>query len=352
MSPTSCVLCVAVSLTSNSQGIFLPEPVENGRLYVFDYKNTNTSDNEALKQLEFVNFELESDFHTLGMAYSEPTSTLLVVSHRHDYPAIEMFKLDLKAFTATHLRSIQHPLIPTPNSIVLINDHEFYVTNDHRFPIKDHPILAQVETNLGFPGGSVVHVDLSPTLKDPKALVQASVIAHVSFANGIELLNETTAAVASSAKATVYLFSISRPGKNNTTSSGVPRFTPTSQFRVPFAPDNLSVSKDGALLVAGHPHVPSLGKFAKTRHICNAPAELAKADADTQETCRTLLAPSWAARWTEDSGLEDLYVDVEYPSSTTAVRDSSRKTGIITGLYARGILVWREPSFNPHTSNH
>ncbi|KAI0427055.1 putative paraoxonase [Xylaria sp. FL1042] len=320
-------------------GIFLPEPVENGKLYIFDYKNTGASDDEALKQLQFVDFKLESDFHTLGMAYDEPTSTLFVASHRHDHPAIEMFKLDLKAYTATHLRSIQHPLIHGPNSIVLVNDHEFYVTNDHRFLIRYHPILAQIETNLGLPGGSVVHVDISATLKDPEATVQAHVVVpRLSFANGIELLNETTAVVASSATGTVRFYTISKLED----SKGVPVFTQSSQFRVPFVPDNLSISKDGALLIAGHPHVPSLAKFAKTRHICNSPAELAKADAAMQETCRTLAAPSWAARWTEEAGLETLYADTEYPSSATAARDSDRKMGIIAGLYAKGILVWKE----------
>ncbi|KAI0905661.1 putative paraoxonase [Ustulina deusta] len=320
-------------------GIFLPEPVESGRLYVFDYKDAGASDDAALRQLEFVDFKLQSDFHTLGMAYDEATSTLFVVSHRHDSPAIEMFKLDLEAYTATHLRSIQHSLIHGPNSIVLVNAHEFYVTNDHRFLRREHPILNQLETTLGLPGGSVVHVDISPTLQDPEAAVQASVVARVSFANGIELLNGTTAAVASSAKAAVYFFTISEAENNST---ATPTFTPASKLRVPFAPDNLSVSRDGALIIAGHPHVPSLGKFARTRHICNSAAELAAAGAGMQETCRTLSAPSWAARWTREDGLETLYADVEYPSSATAARDSDRKTGIISGLYAKGILVWRE----------
>ncbi|RYC57982.1 hypothetical protein CHU98_g8218 [Xylaria longipes] len=322
-------------------GIFLPEPVESGGLYIFDYKDASASEDEALKQLKFVGFKFQSDFHTLGMAYDESTSTLFVASHRHDYPAVEMFKLDLKAYTATHLRSIQHPLIHGPNSIVLINDHEFYVTNNNHFLIRDHSILNKVETNLGLPGGTIVHVDISPVLKDPEASVQANVVTRVAFANGIELLNDTTAVVASSGKAKVYFFSISRPG-NGASSPSVPKFTPASELRLPFGPDNLSVSKDGALMIAGHPHIPSLGKFAKTRHICNSPAELAKADAAMQETCRTFSAPSWAARWTEDGGLETLYADVEYPSSATAARDSDRKIGIISGLYAKGILVWRE----------
>ncbi|KAJ8121457.1 hypothetical protein ONZ43_g2096 [Nemania bipapillata] len=317
-------------------GIFLPEPVDSGRLYIFDYKKTGTSDNEALKQLKFIDFKFESDFHSLGMAYDESTSTLLVSSHRHDFPAIEMFQLDLEEYTATHLRSIRHPLIHGPNSIVLINEHEFLVTNDHYFLVQDHPILSRLETNLGFPGGSVVHVDISPVLADPTASAQATIVARLAFANGVELLNETTVAISSSSKFRVYLFSINRD-----TSSGTPELIPMSNFRVPFSPDNLSVSKDGALLIAGHPHPPSLGKFAATRHVCNAPGELAKADDGVRKTCKTLSAPSWAAKWTEDGGFQTLYADVEYPTSATATWDSDRGVGIISGLYAKGILVWR-----------
>ncbi|KAI1291566.1 putative paraoxonase [Xylaria venustula] len=319
-------------------GIFLPEPVENAKLYIFDYKNTGASDNEALKQLEFVDFEGQSDFHTLGLAYDEHTSTLFATSHRHDHPAIEIFKLDLETYTATHLRTVQHPLIHTPNSIALINEHEFYVTNDHYFPIRSHPILAQLETNLGLPGGSVVHVDIAPTLADPAAPAHVTVVVpRLSFANGIELLNATTAAVSSSSRASVHFFTITQ-----SEGTAAPRFTHASELRVPFAPDNLSVSRDGALLIAGHPHVPSLAKFAKTRHVCNSPDELAGADAGVRETCSSLAAPSWAARWTQEGGVENLYVDTEYPSSATVARDSDRKIGIISGLYAKGILVWRE----------
>lgn len=272
------------------------------------------------------------------MAYNESTSTLFVASHRHDFPAIEMFKLDLGAYTATHLRSIQHPLVHGPNSIALLNDHELLVTNNNYFLARDNPILAKLETNLGLPGGSVVHVDISPVLEDPAASVQASIVARLSFPNGIELLNDTTVAISSSSRAKVYFFSLAPAASPG----AAPKLTPISNFRVPFAPDNLSVSRDGALLVAGHPHVPSLGTFAHTRHICNSPEELAKADAGVRETCATLSAPSWAARWTEAGGLETLYADVEYPSSATAARDSDRKVGIISGLYAKGILVWRE----------
>ncbi|GAP84218.2 putative six-bladed beta- -like protein [Rosellinia necatrix] len=333
-------------------GIF-HEPAESGGLYVFNYENTSASDDEALKQLKFVDFKFESDFHSLGVAYNESSSTLFVANHRHGQPAIEVFKLDLEEYTATHLRSVQHRLIRQPNSIALINDREFYVTNSHRFQIRDRPFVARVETSMGLATGTVVHVhvdidadaDASASPQDPAPAVRARVVARVPFANGIELLNPMMAAVASSSTAKIHLFSI-RP-RAGTAATSPPRFSRIFEFDVPFAPDNLSLESGttnaSALLIAGHPHLPSLSAFSATRHVCNgAPDKLAAADEATRKTCRTLSAPSWVARWTPDGGVETLYADVKYPSSSTAVRDTGRKIGIVSGLYAKGILVWRD----------
>ncbi|KAI1432751.1 putative paraoxonase [Xylaria sp. CBS 124048] len=318
-------------------GIFLPGPVDNGRLYTYDYKNGNLSDDEALKELTFVDFEAQSQLHTLGMAFNETTSILYVANHRQDAPSIEMFKVNFNEHTATHMASIQHPLLHGPNSIALVNEHELLVTNDHHFLFRENPLMSMLETYLAFPGGTVVHVDMSPIVKD--AVLHANVVAHVPFANGIELLNKTTVAIASSSGAKIHLYSIQRPNKQKTGRLTLER---VSAFRVPFSPDNLSVSQDGALMISGHPHFPSLAEFARTRHICNEPEEYRKADKAMQETCRTLVAPSVVARWTEKEGLQMLYTGTDYSSSATAARDARRKMGIVAGLYAKGIFVWRE----------
>ncbi|KAI0160614.1 putative paraoxonase [Xylariaceae sp. FL1272] len=304
-------------------GIFEPEPVANADLYLYDYSKV-----DELLHLKFVNFKHQTNFHTLGMAYDEHTSTLFVANHRrNDHAAIEMFKLDLDHRTATHLGSIQHRLIHGPNSIALINDHELMVTNNNHFLFKDHWLLNRIETYLALPLGSVVHVDFAALLKDPHASVDAKVIARLPFANGIEMVNETEFAVASSSLGSVHMFDL-------TTSKELSRFT------LPFHPDNLSKSSDGALFIAGHPHMPTLAAFTKSRHICNDPNELSKADTRTQEACKTSSAPSWAVKWTEAGGVEHLYASIEYPSSATVVFDATNRKGVIAGLYAKGILVW------------
>ncbi|KAH8648450.1 putative paraoxonase [Xylariales sp. PMI_506] len=314
-------------------GIFQPGPVPSGDLFVYHYGRPEGSDIDALERIELVNYEPGDDFHSLGVAFHEPTSTLFVANNRHDGPHVDLFKLDLKASTATHIRSIQHPFIHGPNSIVLVSESEFYVTNDHYFLMINGRLLSLLETYLSFPLGTVVHVDIS----DPET-VSANVVARVPFANGIEFVNDTTLAVAATSRSAVYLYDVVHV---NTTSS-IPSLTYKSKIQLPFSVDNLSVSKDGRLLMAGHPHPPSLTKFATTRHVCNDAAELANSDAGVKEYCRTGTTASWVSQWTEETGLKHLYADIEYPSSSTATIDSEMGVGFITGLYAKGILMWRE----------
>lgn len=263
------------------------------------------------------------------MVYDEETSTLFAANHAKAGPRIEVFHLDFDNLVATHTGTIQHPLIHGPNSIALVNSRELYVSNDHHFLAKQSLFLARTETFLGLPLGSLVHVKLS---KDSPAKVdEAKVVARAGFANGVEILNSTTVALAATSRGAIYLYERHDDGS----------LTYKSSIRVPFLPDNLSVH-GGKLIIAGHPHAPSLTKFTVTRHVCNDAVELAKASDEMKRYCETGTATSWAAEWSEKDGLRSLYAGTEYPTSATAARDSKRGVGIIAGLYAKGILVWRE----------
>lgn len=85
--------------------------------------------------------------------------------------------------------------------------------------------------------------------------------------------------------------------------------------------------------VAGHPHAPTLEKFAKNSARCNG---LGK---ENQEGC-DVKGLSWISAWNEEDGLKTLYAGADFASATTAVRDTKRKIGFATGLYERGILTW------------
>ncbi|KAG5923150.1 hypothetical protein E4U42_005040 [Claviceps africana] len=312
-------------------GVFL-ESSESAGLYVYDYKDAAAPDAEALQQLELVGFPGKDDFHTLGLALDEATSTLFAVSHARAGPRIERFALDLDARTATHTGTIRHALLHAPNSIAVVGAHELYVTNDHVVVARTSRLLSRLETVLALPSGSVVHVELRDV--DDHGLVAASarVVARAAFANGIALLNRTTVAVAACSRAAVYLYEVREDAA----------LVFRTSFSVPFMPDNLSVH-GGKLYIAGHPHFPSLVKFTQTRHVCNEPALLAQASQRDKEYCESgEPAPSWVVEWSEEEGVRNLYVGTEYPSSATAAKDPGRGVGIVSGLYAKGLLVWRD----------
>lgn len=311
---------------TQDQGVFVGGGSANAELWAYDYDTAAKPDAESLTRIKLANFaSAQDDFHTLGIAYHQETSTLFVTNHAKAGSRIELFKLDVASLTANHIRTIKHPLVYAPNGIALISEKEFYVTNAHYFTMGQSKILSRLETFLSLPFGSVVHV----SLEHPE--IEATVVARVPFANGIEVLNSSTVAVSSTSSGTVVLFNT--PDKLTFEKSG--------KIRVPFLPDNLSWS-NGKLLIAGHPFVSACYKFAHSRHICNEPGELEGASPEIKEYCANGEATSGVAEWSEEGGLKHIYSSTEFPTSSTAVKDAKRGVGIITGLYASGILVWRE----------
>ncbi|KAK8093034.1 hypothetical protein PG999_014621, partial [Apiospora kogelbergensis] len=316
-------------------GIFVPGPAPGAELYVYDYKEPD--DDKSLTRLQIEGYAPGDDFHTLGIAFDEDSSSLFVANHRRDGPRVEVFHLGLESYTLRHVHSIQHPLIHGPNAIHPVNSHEFYVSNDHYFLAAEHRTLSMLETYSGIPTGTLVHVDMSPLLKDPASPVDAEVVARCAFPNGVEFVNETTLVVASTNRASIRLYSVTPPTGS---AQRHPTLSFSSSIQLPFLPDNLSKASDGTLIIAGHPHAPSLAKFTATRHVCNSPEERAKAEPVVRESCEKWKAGSWVAQWSQAEGVKHLYVGTDFPTSSTAVHDLKRKTGIVSGLYAKGLLVW------------
>ncbi|KAJ3490808.1 hypothetical protein NLG97_g5711 [Lecanicillium saksenae] len=293
--------------------------VPAGNLFLYRYKD---SSNPSLSQIRLTGYASAAQFHPLGIAFNEASSTLLVSNHHFDGPRIEIFRLDISSHppVARHLRTIVHPLIRSPNSIVALKEHEFFFTNDHYFLIRRNRYLAKLETYAALPLGGIVHVTLNSDWS-----VTARTVANLAYPNGIALLNASTIAVALTGSCQVKLFDIKTDRS----------LVSVAEIDVPFFPDNLSSEEDGVLLISGHPHPPSLERLVKHRIQCmelNLPAN-----------CGTLTAPSGVSEWTEKDGLRRLYLsETGFSASTTAVWDAERRTGVITGLYGDGILVWGE----------
>ncbi|KAL4759121.1 serum paraoxonase/arylesterase family protein [Aspergillus foveolatus] len=323
-------------LWNTVMGTFYPhrERIPNGKLWLYRYEmdlNLQSHQDEkkgeakVLQPIVFTDTPDDFSFHPLGVEYHRDTATLFVCNHHIDGSRVDVFVLDAegKVPVARHVRSVIHPLLPGPNSIIALNGHELYVTNDHYMLRKEHPFLSLFETYAGIPGGTVAYVKLG----DDNEPVEVRTVARGPFVNGVTLLNETTLAVAISAAAEVRLY-------RRLPDNGLEFL---QAIKMPLLPDNLSTDKDGALLIAGHPHPPSLEKAVRRRRECIDAQGLVPQD------CWKSTAPSWVARWTEAKGVENLYVTTSgFGSSATAAKDAVRNVGIVTGLYENGILVWKE----------
>ncbi|KAI3320287.1 hypothetical protein HD806DRAFT_507050 [Xylariaceae sp. AK1471] len=309
------------------------KPAPNAELYAYKYGDLSLSDSQSLVRIKLVGFD--SELRTLGLDFHEPSSTLFVTNHARHGSHIEQFHLDLETLTAAHMRSLSHPLIRVPNSIIALSESEFFFTNQHYFTARESSsLLWAFETYSALPIASIVHARIS----GDDGTLDAAVVTHQAYPNGIALLNKTILAVASSNKRLVYLYAIS-PGN----AQSHPSLSLRSSIWLPFLPDNLAVSKsDGALLTAGHPHLPSLNKFAHSRHVCNNPNLFTEEGKDERQMCANMSAASWASEWTPDRGLEHIYAGWEYPSSASVVRDREASLGFVTGLYARGVMIWRD----------
>jgi arylesterase / paraoxonase len=290
----------------------------SGVIWMYEY-NSGSSDQENISELKILDYpEHDRDFHPLGIEYHEPSSTLFVVNHNHEGSRIDIFKVDFEQKAAIFTQSVVHHLVWAPNAIAVINEHELYVTNDKHFVMRRSTLLSKLETYTAYPGGSVTYINLNTG--------EIRVVARVPFANGLAFVNATTLAVASSNRPAVYFYNMNLTDH----SLELVRFE-----RMPFHPDNLSVDKNGTLLITGHAHLPSLNKYAFNRAFCRSKESVGS------DVCSAAISPSWVAEWTEGKGRQDLFVGSSFSTSSMAVRDTKRRIGIVTGLYEDGLLVFK-----------
>ena len=87
------------------------------------------------------------------------------------------------------------------------------------------------------------------------------------------------------------------------------------------------------MLIAGHALLRSFNAFCKQRVRCGE---------DTgSEGCRGS-SPFFAVEWTEEEGVEEIYLGSEVDTGSSVVRDVKRGVGMVSGLYGKGLLVWDE----------
>jgi hypothetical protein len=126
---------------------------------------------------------------------------------------IELFVHMVGSKTATHVRSITHPLIRTPNDVLAISETEFLVTNDHYY--RDGPLRLAEELVRGLQSWTdLIHVRLD----DDSDTVDAAVALNsVATNNGLGWGPDGQVVISDAAGGHVYFASL--PGAENRTMS-------------------------------------------------------------------------------------------------------------------------------------
>lgn len=307
------------------------------------------------QRLVLKNYPEGHDFHPLGLeiypSVAGESSNLFVVNHARAKTYIEQFVISPSSPTiATYVRTISSPYFVSPNSLALTSATSFYVTNDHlitrRLPYIGK-VLPLIETVLGLPFSFTSHVTLDPNPASPTPILSHQFASYfIPFSNGISISpSGTKVAIASTSLNTILFFT------RNTTTNALSR---SGQVRLPFSPDNLHYDEDSALIVAGHPHFPTLVQVAGGKEEV-APSWVVSIStiglkgSSSAEAAAALLEYDLAAPISASTkvpgtrGFETTTLfqsnGTGFSSSTTGFRDASTGALYVTGLYEEGLLV-------------
>ncbi|TFK47841.1 calcium-dependent phosphotriesterase [Heliocybe sulcata] len=333
------------------------DAIPRGALWVYDHKS------DKVEHVSFEGYPAGHDFHPLGLeiwpSFAGNASNLFVVNHGRHNTTIEQFYMSpSKPNQATWVRTLTSKYFISPNSVALTSPTSFYVTNDHlmtrRLPSILGEVLPMTESLLGLPLGWVSHVSITPTSSGSLStdIHHTFSAIGIPFANGAVLSHDgKTLAVASSSLGEVRFYA-----RNSATNA----LSLTSRVPLPFAADNIMFDDEGALIVAGHPHFPSLIAVSKNKTDAAAPswvtalkprqlylkhpetgAHLALKTPSPDFDMQAPLSVSKRVPPARSHEVETLYQSdgSHFPNSCTSLRDSRSGVLYVFGLYTEGILA-------------
>ncbi|HOP20353.1 MAG TPA: SMP-30/gluconolactonase/LRE family protein [Amphiplicatus sp.] len=199
----------------------------------------------------------------------------------------------------THVESVSFPEMEHPNDVLAVGPRQFYITNDHKF---DKGPLAVLEPYLALPFASVAYFD-----GEKGRIVRK----NIAYANGINQSPDGKHVYVSELlKRRILVFD-----RNAETGD----LTPIGKIKVNTAPDNIEVSRDGALWVAGHSRIFDFVKHAKDPNV---------------------IAPSHVVRINARSGEnKDLFIDTTGKLNASSVGAVWDKTLIVGAVFDDHVMV-------------
>lgn len=327
----------------------LLHPKPHGGLWVY---SLDQKDVQQPVRVTFKGYPKDHDFHPLGLeiypSHGGSASNLFVVNHARQRTFIEQFSMSPERPTeAKWIRTITSKYFVAPNALALTSPTSFYVTNDHlmtrRLPAPFGGILPLVETWLSLPFGWVSHVSIDDSADSAAAAKHTFAAFGIPFANGVALShNGSEVAVASTTAAEIFFYARNPETNALKFKHAVP---------VPVLADNIMYDDEDALIVAGHPHFPSLADVAKNHTGKVAPSwivsvsprgeALGAGSIPKMYDVRADLSASSKAPAVLSHEVETLFQSNGklFSTSSTGLRDSRTGKLYVTGLYEEGFLV-------------
>ena len=357
----------------------LSDPDPHGALWLYDIGDAGARP----RRITLEGYPEAHDFHPLGLDVypsqqqpenDQPYSNLFVVNHARNGSTIEQFVLSWDApDCARWVRTLSGPDLVAPNALALTSPTSFYLTHDHRFtrrlPGMLGKILPVTESVLALPLGWTTHVTLtddtppsSSSSGTHQSTTHTTTIAasRIPFANGVAISPDgAQVAIASTSLCEILFYARASDDNDDDNNGAATPLSLRARVPTPFAPDNIMFDSRGSLIVAGHPHFPSLVAVAANQTGAHAPSWVvsitpaprltdAKARAEEGEQRRGHVwdvgVPVPASRKVPPvPGYEmrTLYQSdgSAFSSSSTALRDAETGVLYIVGLYEEGLMV-------------
>ncbi|WP_298782392.1 hypothetical protein [uncultured Polaribacter sp.] len=208
---------------------------EIGGLYFINLKDENFKPIHLTK-----NFKKPFAPHGISIFKKDSIYTIAAINHTKEGEFIEIFTL-LKQ-ELTHQKTLKNQSILSPNDIVLVNENQFYFTNDHKY---HDGFMRLLEDYLGLEISNVVFFDG----KNYKEVANG-----ISYANGINFDKKRNLVfVASPRKFLVKVYQ-----KNNDNSLAF-----IENIDCKTGVDNIEFDKNDNLWIGSHPNLLHFASYAK-----------------------------------------------------------------------------------------
>jgi len=190
--------------------------------------------------------------HGISMLKIDSTYKIMAVNHTAKGHSLEVFNLNGK--NLTYEKTIENPLINSPNDVVLINENQFYFTNDHKYT---KGIGRLFEDYLGLSLSNVIYFD-GKNFKE--------VANGIAYANGINFdAKRNLIFMASPRKFLVKVYKTEKDGS----------LTFIEDISCGTGADNIEFDTEGNLWIGAHPNLLRFASYAKGKKD-TSPSEIIK----------------------------------------------------------------------------